>query len=112
VPEAGLPATVKKAGDMDLHFANPSRSYDPTRRAVRFWGYDRSMGLSFFVSEDALQWLEPSTGATSEVFWRSSMGVKTSSTRWLRRLRARAERLLRSPGKRFLSVGEKRHDSQ
>ena len=25
---------------MDLHFANPSRSYDPTRHAVRFWGYD------------------------------------------------------------------------
>jgi hypothetical protein len=39
-----------------LHFANPSRSYDPTRRAVRFWGYHRSMEVSFFVAEEALKW--------------------------------------------------------
>jgi hypothetical protein len=48
---------------MDLHFANPSRSYDSTRRAVRFWGYDRSMEVSFFVAEDALRRLEPSAAA-------------------------------------------------
>ena len=46
---------------MDLHFVNPSRSYDPTRRAVRFWGHDRSMEVSFFVAEDALLRLQPST---------------------------------------------------
>jgi hypothetical protein len=40
-------------------FPNLSRSYDATRRAVRFWGYDRSMENSFFVSWDALQRLQP-----------------------------------------------------
>ena len=40
---------------MALTFPNPSRSYDATRRAVRFWGYDSSMEASFFVSADALK---------------------------------------------------------
>lgn len=44
---------------MALTFPNPSRSYDATRRAVRFWGYDSSMEASFFVSADALQNLQP-----------------------------------------------------
>jgi hypothetical protein len=47
---------------MDLHFPNPSRSYDPTRRAVQFWGYDHSMEVSFFVAEEALR-----QGAVAEV---------------------------------------------
>lgn len=34
---------------------NASRSYDATRRAVRFWGYDSAMEWSFFVTEDALK---------------------------------------------------------
>ncbi|MGC2824133.1 MAG: DUF1488 family protein, partial [Pseudolabrys sp.] len=33
----------KKATNMAITFPNRSRSYDATRRAVRFWGYDRSM---------------------------------------------------------------------
>jgi hypothetical protein len=45
---------------MDLHFPNPSRSYDPTRRAVQFWGYDHSMEVSFFVAEEALRRLQRS----------------------------------------------------
>ena len=44
---------------MALTFPNPSRSYDATRRAVRFWGYDSSMEASFFVSADALQNFQP-----------------------------------------------------
>jgi hypothetical protein len=40
-------------------FPNLSRNYDATRRAVRFWGYDRSMENSFFVTWDALQHLQP-----------------------------------------------------
>lgn len=31
------------------------RFYDPTRRAVRFWGHDTAMEASFFVTEDALK---------------------------------------------------------
>jgi hypothetical protein len=44
---------------MALTFPNRSRSYDATRRAVRFWGYDRSMENSFFVTEDALRQVQP-----------------------------------------------------
>jgi hypothetical protein len=40
---------------MAITFPNPSRSYDATRRAVRFWGYDRAMEISFFVTEAALK---------------------------------------------------------
>jgi hypothetical protein len=44
---------------MALDFPNQSRWYDATRRAVRFWGYDRSMEASFFVEEDALKQIHP-----------------------------------------------------
>jgi Protein of unknown function (DUF1488) len=44
---------------MAISFPNPSRSYDMTRRAVRFWGYDSAMETSFFVSEDALKRIQP-----------------------------------------------------
>ncbi len=43
---------------MTLNFTNESRSYDATRHAVRFWGYDGSREVSFFVTEDALRRLE------------------------------------------------------
>jgi hypothetical protein len=44
---------------MALNFPNRSRSYDATRRAVRFWGYDKSMESSFFVTADALRQIQP-----------------------------------------------------
>jgi Protein of unknown function (DUF1488) len=44
---------------MSLMFPNESRSYDATRRAVRFWGHDSAMEWSFFVTEDALKRLHP-----------------------------------------------------
>ena len=46
---------------MALSFPNQSRSYDSTRHAVRFWGHDRSMEASFFVTADALRRLQPGT---------------------------------------------------
>ena len=49
----------KRTPDMALAFPNPSRSYDATRRAVRFWGHDSAMEASFFVTEDALRRLAP-----------------------------------------------------
>jgi len=39
---------------MALNFSNTSRSYDATRLAVRFWGYDGALEASFFVTQDAL----------------------------------------------------------
>ena len=47
---------------MALNFPNRSRSYDATRRAVRFWGYDGPMEAAFFVSEDALKGIAPGVG--------------------------------------------------
>lgn len=44
---------------MPITFPNPSRSYDPSIRAVRFWGYDSAMEASFFVSLAALRAIEP-----------------------------------------------------
>jgi hypothetical protein len=49
---------------MALSFPNNSRSYDATRRAVRFWGYDSAMETSFFVTEEALRHVQP--GMTSD----------------------------------------------
>jgi Protein of unknown function (DUF1488) len=44
---------------MAIRFPNLSRSYDATRRAVRFWGYDSAMEASFFVADDALKRIQP-----------------------------------------------------
>jgi len=46
---------------MTIRFPNPSRYYDPTRDAVRFWGHNQSMETSFFVSAAALLQLAPGT---------------------------------------------------
>lgn len=42
-----------------IEFPNHSRSYDQTRRAVRFWGYDSAIETSFFIDEDALKKVQP-----------------------------------------------------
>ena len=44
---------------MTVNFPNQCRSYDATRRVVRFWGYDRSIEKSFFVTADALRQIQP-----------------------------------------------------
>ena len=42
-----------------IDFPNHSRSYDQTRRAVRFWGHDSAIEASFFINEDALKRIQP-----------------------------------------------------
>ena len=44
---------------MSLNFPNQSRSFDATRRAVRFWGHESAMEWSFYVTEDALRQIRP-----------------------------------------------------
>jgi hypothetical protein len=56
---------------MALDFPNPSRSYDATLRAVRFWGHDGAMEASFFVSRDALQRIQPSVRSDEESLLRA-----------------------------------------
>jgi len=51
-----------------LNFTNQSRSYDATRQAVRFWGYDGAREVSFFVTEDALRRLQPTASADETGF--------------------------------------------
>jgi hypothetical protein len=46
-----------------IEFPNHSRSYDQTRRAVRFWGHDSAIEASFFISEDALRRIQPNSCA-------------------------------------------------
>lgn len=48
---------------MKLAFPNPNRSFDESRNQVRFWGYDRSIEVSFFVDAAALKKLCPGVGA-------------------------------------------------
>jgi len=47
-----------------IEFPNHSRSYDRTRRAVRFWGYDSAMEASFFIDEGALRRIQPDVHPT------------------------------------------------
>jgi Protein of unknown function (DUF1488) len=51
---------------MSLSFPNPSRSYDPDRRRVRFWGHDSAMEVPFFLEENALFILYPKTKNTED----------------------------------------------
>jgi hypothetical protein len=44
---------------MALNFPNSSRSYDPARQSVRFWGYDSAFEISFYLAEDALRLISP-----------------------------------------------------
>lgn len=44
---------------MKLNFPNPSRSVDTTKSRVRFWGYDSTIEISFFVEANALRKLCP-----------------------------------------------------
>jgi Protein of unknown function (DUF1488) len=60
-----------KATNMAINFPNPIRSYDATRQAVRFWGYDRSMESSFFVTIDALKQMQPNLRADAVDFLRA-----------------------------------------
>ena len=44
---------------MKLSFPNPSRSFDASKNRVLFWGYDKTVEISFFVELDALKRLCP-----------------------------------------------------
>ncbi|TPQ38372.1 DUF1488 domain-containing protein [Bradyrhizobium guangdongense] len=51
-----------------IEFPNLSRSYDRTRRAVRFWGYDSAIEASFFIDEGALKRIQPDAGSSESGF--------------------------------------------
>ncbi len=49
-----------------LSFPNECRSYDGTRRAVRFWGYDGALERPFLITADALRHVRPGLPADEE----------------------------------------------
>lgn len=49
---------------MKLDFPNPSRSFDESGERIRFWGYDRTIEVCFFVECEALKRLSPNMGAS------------------------------------------------
>ena len=53
---------------MTLSFPNSSRSFDEVKNRVRFWGYDRSIEISFFVEGDVLKAFSPQTGSAEAGF--------------------------------------------
>lgn len=53
---------------MKLHFPNPSRSFDESHNQILFWGYDRTIEISFFLETAALKRLCPKMiNAESEI---------------------------------------------
>ena len=46
----------------NIHFPNTSRSFDASKNRVCFWGYDRTIELSFFVGFDALKQISSEVG--------------------------------------------------
>lgn len=57
--------------DNMIEFPNHSRSYDRTRRAVRFWGHDSAIEASFFINENALKRIQPDIGCDEPGFLRA-----------------------------------------
>ncbi|MDB5651119.1 MAG: uncharacterized protein JWL62_2639 [Hyphomicrobiales bacterium] len=42
-----------------LHFSNPSRTYNVTKRCVSFWAYSATFEVAFDLAEDALDRMSP-----------------------------------------------------
>ena len=53
-----ISTTITLFSDMAIEFPNLSRSYDRSRRCIRFSGYDGAMERQFYVEEDALRRLD------------------------------------------------------
>lgn len=49
---------------MKLHFPNPSRSFDEKSSRIRFWGYDRTIEVSFLLEAAVLKRLYPDMNGT------------------------------------------------
>lgn len=47
---------------MALEFPNGSRSFDESKSRINFWGYDRTIEVSYFIGADALKRLDKNVG--------------------------------------------------
>jgi hypothetical protein len=48
---------------MALNFPNPSRTYEPAERRIRFWGYDNSREVVFLIDDAVTLRLSRSAGS-------------------------------------------------
>lgn len=55
---------LSREGRASLNFPNETRSFDPVKGRVLFWGYDRAIEISFFLEIEALRKLRPATDET------------------------------------------------
>jgi len=62
---------------MKLSFHNPSRSFDATKNRVLFWGYDKTIEISFFVELDALKSLYPEMSSVETGFLQAFDSART-----------------------------------
>ncbi|MBC8210816.1 MAG: DUF1488 domain-containing protein [Gammaproteobacteria bacterium] len=49
---------------MSIHFPNSMRSFDESKNRVCFWGYDKTIEVSFYMGVDALQRIEKGADST------------------------------------------------
>jgi len=84
-----------------LTFPNASRSYDAAHNWVRFWAYDESMEVPFFVDAAALQ-VQPDTSEQDEA------GILRSFDRQWSIIRSAAESVYarNSRGSYFLKAAD------
>lgn len=72
---------------MSLNFPNPSRSYDPAKHRICFWGYDNAREVAFLLNDDVLLQLNP--------------GVKAEEAELLKAFDLHRDRILRLAGKLY-----------
>ena len=75
---------------MPLIFPNQSRSYDRTRDAVRFWGYQSAMEFAFFVTTGALRKVQPDMRPDEAGFLDAFDAEASQGDRWVFRRRLQA----------------------
>lgn len=48
---------------ISIQFPNSSRSFDESKNRICFWGYDKSMEVSFYVGAEAIQKMRKGVGS-------------------------------------------------
>jgi hypothetical protein len=46
-----------------INFPNTSRSFDESKKRICFWGYDKTMEVTFYIGIEALQRLREGVGS-------------------------------------------------
>jgi hypothetical protein len=60
---------------MALAFTNPSRHHDEAMPAIRFWGHDSAIEVSFFLDIHVLTKIQPAHRPTRTACWPPSTRI-------------------------------------